>query len=146
MIGMLNNIWAFLWSRLRNQLSFAALHLWPEVLRPLRRLLAPTPAWWERPWPQSSLNQCQLRLQHPQTTHTLCQVSHKVLIRSKCYNSKADKDISMKPTANGHKFPKFSMAGSRAKISESTFELFYLEQWTQLAQKFWPLLRDPGPG
>ena len=47
-----------------------------------------------------------------------------------------DKDISMKPTANGHKFPKFSMAGSRAKISESTFELFYLEQWTQLAQKF----------
>ena len=65
---------------------------------------------------------------------------------SKCYNSMTDKDISMKPTANGHKFPKFSMAGSRAKISESTFELFYLEQWTQLAQKFWPLLRDPGPG
>ena len=55
---------------------------------------------------------------------------------SKCCNSKTDKDISMKPTANGHKFPKFSMAGSRAKISESTFELFYLEQWTQLAQKF----------
>ena len=40
----------------------------------------------------------------------------------------------MKPTANVHKFPKFSMAGSRAKISESTFE-FDLEQWTQLAQK-----------
>ena len=36
---------------------------------------------------------------------------------SKCYNSMTDKDISMKPTANGHKFPKFSMAGSRAKIS-----------------------------
>ena len=43
---------------------------------------------------------------------------------SKCYNSKTDKDISMKPTANGHKFPKFSTTGSRAKISESTFELF----------------------
>ena len=42
----------------------------------------------------------------------------------KCYNSMTDKDISMKPTANGHKFPKLSMAGSRAKISESTFELF----------------------
>ena len=35
-----------------------------------------------------------------------------------------DQDISMKPTAIGHKFPKFSMAGSRAKISVSTFELF----------------------
>ena len=33
-----------------------------------------------------------------------------------------DKDISMKPSENGDKFPKFSMAGSRAKISESTFE------------------------
>ena len=44
-----------------------------------------------------------------------------------------DQDISMKPTAKGHKFPKFS-----AKISESTFELFYLEQFilTQFAQKF----------
>ena len=55
---------------------------------------------------------------------------------SKCYNSMTDNDISMKPTANGHKFPKFSMAGSRAKISESTFELFHFQQWTQLAQKF----------
>ena len=55
---------------------------------------------------------------------------------SKCHNSMTDQDISMKPTANGHKFPKFLMAGSRAKISESTFELFYLEHWTQLAQKF----------
>ena len=55
---------------------------------------------------------------------------------SKCYDSMTDQDISMKPTANGHKLPKFSMAGSRAKVSESTFELFYLEQWTQLAKKF----------
>ena len=55
---------------------------------------------------------------------------------SKCYNSKTVEEISMKPTANGQKFPKFSMAGSRAKISESTLELFELEQWTQLAQKF----------
>ena len=55
---------------------------------------------------------------------------------SKCYNSITDQDISMKPTASSHKFPKFSMAGSRAKISESTLELFELEQWTQLAQKF----------
>ena len=49
---------------------------------------------------------------------------------SKGYNSKTYKGISMKPTENCHKFPKFSMTGSRAKISESTFELFYLEQWT----------------
>ena len=55
---------------------------------------------------------------------------------SKCYNSKTDKDISMKPTANCHKFPKFLITEGRAKISKSTFELFYLEQWTQLAQKF----------
>ena len=43
---------------------------------------------------------------------------------SKCYNSKTVKEISMKPTTNGHKFPKFSMTGSRTKISKSTFELF----------------------
>ena len=46
----------------------------------------------------------------------------------------------MKPIANGSNFGstscQFSMAGSRAKISESTLELFELEQWTQLAQKF----------
>ena len=42
---------------------------------------------------------------------------------SKCCNSMTDKDISMKPTANGHKYPKFSMEGSRTKISEFTFEL-----------------------
>ena len=41
---------------------------------------------------------------------------------SKCYNSKTDEDTSTKPTANGDKIPKFSMAGSRCKISH--FELF----------------------
>jgi len=55
---------------------------------------------------------------------------------SKCYNSMTDKDISMKPTANGHKFPKFSMAGSRAKISEFTFEFFILNSRLNLPRNF----------
>ena len=46
----------------------------------------------------------------------------------------ADKDISMKPTANGYKFPKFSMTGSRAKISCSTFALFILNSGFNLPE------------
>ena len=36
---------------------------------------------------------------------------------------KTDLDISMKLTANGHKYPKFLITGGRGKISKSTFVL-----------------------
>ena len=46
------------------------------------------------------------------------------------------KKISMKPTENGDKFPKFSMAGSRAKISESTLSYFILNSGLILPGNF----------
>mgnify|MGYP003322460456 CR=1 FL=1 len=36
---------------------------------------------------------------------------------SKCCHSKTDQDFFMKPIANGHKYPKFSVNESRANVS-----------------------------
>ena len=55
-----------------------------------------------------------------------------------------DKDFSMKPTANDHKSLKFSLRKIVLKKSQSTFELFKLEKWSQSKKIRW-FLRDPGP-
>ena len=55
---------------------------------------------------------------------------------SKSCHLKTDKDFSMKPTANGHKCPKFSVRKSRASLSQPIIEIFKLEEWPQLIRKF----------
>ena len=52
----------------------------------------------------------------------------------------------MKPTANGHNYPEFSVKESRANLSSSILEIFKLEEWTHLVHKFRGFSRDPGPG
>ena len=41
----------------------------------------------------------------------------------------------MKPTANGHNYPEFSVKESRANLSSSIKEKFKLEEWTYLVHK-----------
>ena len=47
-----------------------------------------------------------------------------------------DQDFSMKPTASGHKFTKFSMRESKISILDFILELFKAEEWTQCIKNF----------
>ena len=44
----------------------------------------------------------------------------------------------MKPTPNGHKYPKFSVKKYRANLSQPTMtiEMFKLQEWPHLIRKF----------
>ena len=55
---------------------------------------------------------------------------------SKSCHSKTDKDFYMKPTTNGHKYPKVSVKESRANLSQSIIEIFKLKEWPHLIRKF----------
>ena len=54
---------------------------------------------------------------------------------SKSCHFKTYSDFSMKPTPNGHKYPKFSVKESRANLSQSITEIFKLKEWPHTIQK-----------